>query len=398
MSSTAESTSILRFTVSDRLEHIAQITTFVPLAVTGLVQRYPGSGLSQGIITLLGGIESVRIIHRVFAAILMVAVVYHVGAIGYRRFVLNIPRSMGPSLADLRAAGQTLAYNLRRRDSRPPQGRYTFEEKIEYWSLVWGTVLMVVTGFLLWNPIAGAKILPGSFIPAARAAHGGEAVLAILAILVWHFYHVHLKHFNKSIFTGYMTLEEMESDHPLALTMEVADPPSPGELRHRRNRYVPLYSLGAFVLLIGIWLFVSFEDTAITTIEPLESPAIYAPIPTTTMPLASTTTMATTGSTVSGTTTTVILSTEDLTWAAIGPVFEAKCLMCHGEANQIAGLSLATFNDAIAGGNDGPGVVPGDPGTSMIVTIQEAGGHPGQLDANEIANLRAWIDAGAPEK
>ena len=108
--------------------------------------------------------------------------------------------------------------------------------------------------------------------------------------------------------------------------------------------------------------------------------------------------MATTESTLSSTTTTVIVITEDLTWATIGPVFEAKCLICHGEANQAAGLSLATFDDAIAGGNDGPGVVPGDPGTSMIVTIQEAGGHPGQLDANEIANVRAWIDAGAPEK
>jgi len=59
----------LRFTLSDRLEHWAQIATFVPLAVTGLVQRYSEAAISKGIIDLLGGIEATRVIHRVFAAL-----------------------------------------------------------------------------------------------------------------------------------------------------------------------------------------------------------------------------------------------------------------------------------------------------------------------------------------
>jgi len=55
-------------------------------------------------------------------------------------------------------------------------GRFTFEEKAEYWALVWGTVIMALTGFMMWNPIATAKFLPGEVYPAAKAAHGAEAV------------------------------------------------------------------------------------------------------------------------------------------------------------------------------------------------------------------------------
>jgi hypothetical protein len=76
---------------------------------------------------------------------------------------------------------------------------------------------MAITGFILWNPIASANLLPGEFIPAAKEVHGGEALLAVLAIIVWHMYHVHIRHFNKSMFTGRMTEEEMLEDHPLEL-------------------------------------------------------------------------------------------------------------------------------------------------------------------------------------
>ena len=52
------------------------------------------------------------------------------------------------------------------------------------------TTVMGITGFMMWNPITATKYLPGEFVPAAKAAHGGEAVLAVLAILIWHMYGV----------------------------------------------------------------------------------------------------------------------------------------------------------------------------------------------------------------
>ncbi|MBK7452547.1 MAG: hypothetical protein IPJ46_02175 [Anaerolineales bacterium] len=70
---------------------------------------------------------------------------------------------------------------------------------------------------LMWNPITSAKFLPGEIIPAAKATHGGEAVLAVLAIILWHFYGVHIKFFNKAMWTGKMTEEQMQHEHPLEL-------------------------------------------------------------------------------------------------------------------------------------------------------------------------------------
>ena len=61
---------------------------------------------------------------------------------------------------------------------------------------------MGLTGFMMWNPLATVKLFPGEFIPASKAAHGAEAVLAVLAIIVWHMYGVHLQRFNKSMWTG----------------------------------------------------------------------------------------------------------------------------------------------------------------------------------------------------
>ncbi len=301
---------------------------------------------------------------------------------------------MIPGFRDIRAVGQAVAFNLGLRKSRPAQGRYTFEEKIEYWSLVWGTVIMIVTGFLLWNPIASAQFLPGDFIPAAKVVHGGEAVLAVLAILVWHIYHVHIRHFNTSIFTGFLSRELMLKDHPLELAAIEAGERErrlpPEEQRRRQRVFLPAYGGLAMVMLAGIWLFVTFEKTAIETIEPAEQVTVFAPLETTVpAPTTSTTISAPTSAPPQG----------DATWeSTFADLLAQKCGVCHGAANAIAGLDLSSYRAALAGGGAGPGIVPGDPDRSQVLTRQEAGGHPGQLTAAEIAALRAWIAAGAPER
>ena len=78
-------------------------------------------------------------------------------------------------------------------------------------------------------------------------------------------------------------------------------------------------------------------------------------------------------------------------------VFETKCGTCHGEG-KIGGLSLQTYADALTGGNNGAVIVPGDSAGSRLFVIQSAGGHPGQFSPEELATIKEWIDAGAPEK
>jgi len=389
---------IRRFSVSDRVEHWLQVITFVALALTGLIQKWPDVGFSRWALTTLGGIEATRLIHRVFATLLLLAIVYHLFTAGKRIFVDRAPRTMVPGRADLRAAWQGVRFNFGRDQEPPVQGRFTWEEKLEYWAIVWGTLIMTLTGFMLWNPIATAKFLPGQFIPAAKAAHGGEALLAVLAILVWHFYHVHLRHFNTSIFTGYTTRGEMVKEHSLELAAIEAgefDPPPTEVTERRRRRFMPAYSVVAGALLVGIYFFVTFEDTAIQTIDPPENVTVFVPAPTPTVPLVTTTTPTTT---TTESTTSTTGGTEPDSWVtAIEPVFSAKCGSCHKGDSGFASLDLSTYATALAGGATGPGIVPGDPNSSVIYEKQDAGGHAGQLTDTELATLRAWIDAGAPE-
>ena len=80
----------------------------------------------------------------------------------------------------------------------------------------------------------------------------------------------------------------------------------------------------------------------------------------------------------------------------IAAFFDPTCTSCHGDTAQLGGLALSSFEAALAGGSLGPGVVPGDADASSIVQVMEAGGHSQQLSAEDLATLRAWIDAGAP--
>jgi formate dehydrogenase gamma subunit len=380
---------VLRFPLTYRIQHLILLLTFTTLAITGLVQKFNQTGVSDAIIRTLGGIQTTRIIHHTAAIVLMVLAVYHIGAVGYRVFVRRSRLSMLPTLEDVRAAFQALRYNLGLTKQRPQQGRYTFEEKVEYWALIWGTVIMALTGFMMWNPIATTHLLPGEYIPAAKAAHGAEAVLAVLAIIIWHMYQVHLRRVNKSMFTGSMSEEEMIDEHPLELADLKAGLAErqldPKELKRRKQIFYPVYGLLAAALLFGIYAFATFEQTAITTLPPAENVVVYAPLTPTPLPTL-----------IPGATSAAPF--QAASWnAGIGQLFEQKCSACHGGSNPTAGLDLTSYAGALKGAQTGPVILPGNPDGSLLISIQTAGNHPGQLSGDELAAVRQWILGGAPE-
>lgn len=262
----------VRFTPGQRIQHAVLIVSFTALAVTGLPQKYAATRIGETAITLLGGIEWARVLHRWAATVLMAATIYHFLDVAYRLLVRRRPLSMVPRYTDVQHVAQTMKYNLGRATERPRMGRFTFEEKLEYWALVWGTVIMIVTGFMLWNPIATTQVLPGQWIPAALVAHGGEAVLAVLAVIVWHGYGVHLRHYNRSMFTGTMTEEEMRHEHPLELEEieagRLLPEADPTEMRQRRRVFMPVAATLLLALCAGLYLFVTFEETALDTVPP----------------------------------------------------------------------------------------------------------------------------------
>jgi len=394
-----------RFPIARRIEHFAMLLSFTTLALTGLPQKFSSAPLSVGVVYLLGGIENLRLIHHTAAIVMMLGTIWHLLVFGYMAYVRHTRLSMLPSLQDIKDGIQALLYNLGFAKSFPQMGRYTFEEKMEYWAFVWGTAVMVVTGFMMWNPLATVKLLPGEAIPAAKAAHGGEAVLAVLAIIVWHMYGVHIKRLNKSMFTGKMSEQDMLHEHPLELAdikAGIAERPVDStSLKKRQRIYLPVAAVISIVMLGGLYGFVNAEQTALTTVERrIPTIVVYVPQTATPAPTQTPTSLPTETSlpTQPGTASTQPASASSLTWDnAIGAIFQNKCGACHG-SNATAGLNLSTYADAMKGSQSGAVILPGDSVNSLLVLKQQPGNHFGQLSADELAQVIDWINAGALEK
>jgi cytochrome b subunit of formate dehydrogenase/mono/diheme cytochrome c family protein len=382
----------LRFTAGQRIEHIVLILSFSLLALTGLPQKYPLAAISQGIVAMLGGIEMVRIIHRVSAVIFLVQSIYHLVMIGYKLYVQRLGATMIPTIQDGKDAIQSFGYNLGLFKSPPKLPRYNFTEKAEYWAMAWGLILMAVTGFMLWNPIATTNILPGEFIPAAKVAHGGEAVLAVLAIILWHFYHVHIRRFNKSMWTGHLDREEMEEEHGAELEQIEAGllpvPPPPDVVRRRTMFFAPVAGVLSLLLLYGVYQFVTLEQTAITTLPPQERGQVFVPFTPTPFPtLPPTPTAAPTRPPLDPNS-----PAASLAWnTGIQTAFRQRCADCHGQA----GGNLGDFN-AETYQNVMTRVQPGDPDNSPVLRALGEG-HPGFFLPDQLAQVRDWITYGASE-
>ncbi|MCB0117122.1 MAG: hypothetical protein R2856_35455 [Caldilineaceae bacterium] len=272
--------SYVRFGLSDRIEHLLLLTSFTVLGLTGVPQMFVGTTWGITLINLMGGIEFIRIVHRTAAVVLMLETIYHGGTVTYKVFVKRVRMTMLPGWKDVTDAFQSLMYNVGFSKDAPKMGRYNYGEKVEYWAVIWGTLVMVVTGFMLWNPIATTNFLPGQVVPVAKAAHGGEALLAVLSIIIWHMYHVHIKGFNRSMFTGRISRHDMEEEHALELEEIEAGtasrPVDPASVRRRRLIFLPVAVVISVTLLTGLYFFVTYEQTAITTI-PRQPVEIFVP-------------------------------------------------------------------------------------------------------------------------
>lgn len=209
------SQAIVRFTKAQCLEHQILMVTFAMLAITGLLQRYSQFSAVELVINILGNIETIRTVHHLAAVVFIVQSLFHSFKILELWLIKRERGGMWPYLRDFHNLVQIASYNLGLAKERPEFDRYSIEEKLEYWALLWGTPLMIITGLVMWFPTLVTSILPGDAIPVSRAIHGWEAILATLAILTWHMYHTVIKERNRSIFTGIMSEKEIQHGHIL---------------------------------------------------------------------------------------------------------------------------------------------------------------------------------------
>jgi formate dehydrogenase gamma subunit len=279
MAQDVQRTHYRRFSPAQRFEHFVLIIAFIGLAITGLPQLFAGEAWAQSLILALGRIESVRILHRFMALLLIVEVLYHVLSLAYKLLVLRQSASMLPRRRDGRDLLDWLRYTVGRLPERPPMAHYNFLQKIDYWLTVLSILVLLVTGLLLWNPIAVTGVLPGGVIPVAQAIHKNQALLLVL-LVVWHTYNAFLKQFNVSIFTGNLVRRIMLEEHAEELETLESGEQTPGasgeQVASRARRFWPVAIVVTVLVAAGLIRYLTYQQTAITTV-PRQNVAIFAP-------------------------------------------------------------------------------------------------------------------------
>jgi cytochrome b subunit of formate dehydrogenase len=199
-----------------RLQHATLLTSFIVLVLTGFALKFPDSWFAS---MLSLGEHMRQLVHRVAAVVLIGVSVYHLFDAILTREGRRLVRDLFPTLDDVLGAWQNLSYYLGFSKSKPEFPRFNYAEKAEYWALVWGMFVMAGTGVMLWAKVFFGNHLPRWWLDIATAIHLYEAILATLAIIVWHFYQVFLDPdvypMNWAWWDGKMTLHHYRDEHGL---------------------------------------------------------------------------------------------------------------------------------------------------------------------------------------
>jgi formate dehydrogenase gamma subunit len=209
--------TVTRFTMNEVLQHMTLTVSFLTLVVTGFALRFPEAFWAKALGSV-GMTEEVRgTVHRVAGVVLILTSIYHAWYVLATRRGRSELKAMLPGGKDVVDLIQNVRYHTFRSKKKARFGRYDYSQKAEYWALVWGTVIMAVTGLVLWFPTLAAEYFPSLVIPASQTVHYYEAWLATLAILVWHFFFVifHPEEYPMSWtwLTGRMTRKSVKEHH-----------------------------------------------------------------------------------------------------------------------------------------------------------------------------------------
>jgi cytochrome b subunit of formate dehydrogenase len=210
---------IRRMRMDEVWQHTLLMVSFIVLVISGFALRFSEGWVSTFIFGREGGFELRGIVHRGAAVLFMATVVWHLiflvtSRLRGRKFIMD----MWPVMRDFREFWERILHNIGRRKQGPKFGRFSYVEKAEYWALLWGTIVMITTGLLLWFDNWFIQFLPKGVLDVALVIHYWEAWLATLAIFVWHFYSVifspHVYPMNPSWLTGNMPEEMYHQEHP----------------------------------------------------------------------------------------------------------------------------------------------------------------------------------------
>ena len=237
----------MRMNIHLRLQHWLLVLSVLGLVCTGWPLRFPALAVSRIVCWLCGGVEMLGLIHRTLGGVLIGVVVYHALHLllmyraGYRRPTVLFCR------ADAREMWEDILWFVGRRAQPPRFGRYNWKQKFHYFAATAGTLIMIASGLVLWYPTLVTRLLPAWVVTFSVIVHDYEALLALLAILFWHFYWVHLNPdaypMSMVWLNGVLSEDEMRKQHPreleelaggaVGIAETAADQAAPGARRVR---------------------------------------------------------------------------------------------------------------------------------------------------------------------
>ena len=213
--------AIRRFTTVDRVNHALVIVSFFGLTLTGLPLFFADQGWAKTLMAMLGGVRSAGVLHRIFGVMLIGNFVVHFVGLarrmrrdGWRKLLFG-PTTMLPRWKDFTdCAGMIRWFFVG--GKKPAFDRWTYWEKFDYVAEVFGSLVIAVTGLMLWFPLPFSWFLPGWTFNLATLIHGYEALLAIGFIFTIHFFNAHLRlekfPADDVMFTGQLPEEEFKHE------------------------------------------------------------------------------------------------------------------------------------------------------------------------------------------
>ena len=205
---------VVRMEKEQRIQHLVLLISFITLVITGFALKYPDSMFSRALLMN----EFVRSwVHRIAGTALILVSIYHVFYLAAKKSGQRMLVDMLPAPKDAADMVANLRYYFGLGGKPARFQRFTYGEKMEYWALVWGTFVMATTGLMLWFKVAAGNLVPRWWLDVATTVHFYEAILATLAIVVWHFYQVifdpDIYPMNWAWYDGKMSVETYSHEH-----------------------------------------------------------------------------------------------------------------------------------------------------------------------------------------
>jgi cytochrome b subunit of formate dehydrogenase len=179
---------VMRMNLRFRIAHWGIMASFPTLVVTGFALKFPDGWWAKPLLLWETSVGVRGGLHRMAAVVMLLATAYHAFHLAVQKRDRSFLWAIIPTIKDATDMIEAFRFNLGLTKTEPKFAKFNYAEKMEYWAFMWGTLVMGLSGFLLWFNSFALRHFPKWISDAATAVHWYEAVLATFSILIWHFY------------------------------------------------------------------------------------------------------------------------------------------------------------------------------------------------------------------